>query len=223
MARPGHVYVGDGIVCVAGWQGQLYMLVMVLFVMQDGKARSCICWWWYCLCRRMARPTVHAGDGTVCDAGWQGQLLYMLVLFVMQDGKANSCTCWYCLWCRMARPNPVHVGTVGDAGWQGQLLYMLVLFVMQDGKANSCTCWWWYCLWCRMARPIRPQWWGPSWCSSDWWTTPPQPCTCSLPGAARLASPRHKNGECLSGLLGWSQLIEQYVEIETVVHSLTSS
>ena len=43
----------------------------------------------------MARPgPVHVGDGTVCDAGWQGQLLYMLVmvLFVIQDGKANSAT-----------------------------------------------------------------------------------------------------------------------------------
>ena len=163
--------VGDVSVCDTGQQGQLlYMLVMLFFVMQDGKARSCICWWWYCLCRRMARPT--------------------------------TCWWWYCLWCRMARPTPVHVGTVCDAGWQGQLLYMLVLFVMQDGKANSCTCWRWYCLWCRTARPIRPQWWGLSWCSSDWWTTPPQPCTCFLPGAAHLASPRHKNGECLSGLLG---------------------
>ena len=38
---------------------------------------------------------VQVGDVSVCDAGWQGQLLCMLVMlfFVMQDGKANSCAC----------------------------------------------------------------------------------------------------------------------------------
>ena len=132
MARPTPVHVDDGTACDSGWQGHLYMLVMVLSVIQDGKASTCTCWSWYCLWFRMARPTpVHVGDGTVCDAGWQGKHLYMLVMPTP-----------YSLWFRMARPTPVHVdGTACDSGWQSQLLYMLVLFVIQDGKANSCTCW----------------------------------------------------------------------------------
>ena len=38
------VQVGDVSVCDTAQQGQLlYMLVMVLFVMQDGKANTCAC------------------------------------------------------------------------------------------------------------------------------------------------------------------------------------